>query len=628
MSESERARSRQHSSMTDGKRTRQKSVSPNDSKPRGGKIEDLREGLEEQRRDLDALASRVDSVLRGEDWIQAKLYDLNRSLSALVQALPDGRSGSESSPTVAGAGEPAYSDCVRRVREAVRKVLPPDATVIVVTKGDEDLLDLYGRRAWHFPQSADGEYPWYYPSDGPAVIAHLEALRVQGGHYLLFPEPALWWLEQYPRFSEHLHRHYRVMLRDEACVIFALDKKYTALDAGAWRAQLAEVIADRADEMDGDPSILDWNTGLQLKDRFPGQAVFEPPDDEGTLPYLDRSIDIVVVSSFDEAVSREARRVAGYAVVALAPRDRAGSALPSVDGDGEVEATVEHIDEAGGQRRMPSASIIIPTYDGVEHLRTCLVSLDETLPEPFRGEVIVVDDGSGEGIQALLEEWRVSRLHLEVVRNPRNSGFVASCNRGADAANSDILIFLNDDTMPQAGWLQALLRTFREYPDVGAVGGRLLYPDGRLQEAGNVVFSDGSAANFGRDDFAVEAPLYNHVREVDYCSAALLATPRRLFSEIGGFDKRFEPGYYEDTDYCFEVRKHGHRVYYQPESVVIHTEGGTGGTDLASGAKRFQVVNQGKFEKKWKEALREQPERPVQLDKGASYGLALRGAMS
>ena len=138
------------------------------------------------------------------------------------------------------------------------------------------------------------------------------------------------------------------------------------------------------------------------------------------------------------------------------------------------------------------------------------------------------------------------------------------------------------------------------------------------------MFSDGSAANFGRDDRVIEAPLYNHVREVDYCSGALLATPRALFEEIGGFDKRYEPAYYEDTDYCFEVRKHGRRVYYQPESLVVHTEGGTGGTDLNSGTKRFQVVNQEKFAKKWKDALRKQPKRPTQLDRGALYGLAAR----
>jgi GT2 family glycosyltransferase len=612
VSESERAGGRLDSSKTGRKRTRQKDASAN-TKPRGSKVEDLREDLAEQRRDLDTLAGKVDSVLRAEDWIQAKLYDLTHSLEALVQALPETGSESEPSSPLSEARDPTYSRCVRQVREAVRKALPPDATVIVVSKGDEEILDLYGREAWHFPQDQDGEYRWYYPPDGAAPIAHLEALRVRGGQYLLFPEPAFWWLKRYPKFTEHLRRRYEVAHEDESCVIFELEKKSSPTASDSWKQRLTDLFAECASNVHGDPSILDCDSRLALHEVFPTQAVLDPPDDDADLPYIDRSIDIVVLNSSNDDAPKEARRVARYAIVTVEDED--------------IEPSVEYVGDAATRHALPSASIIIPTYDGVEHLETCLVCLDETLPESFNGEVIVVDDGSGPAMQKMLEGWKGSRLNLQVVRNPKNCGFLASCNRGAHASKGDVLIFLNDDTLPQAGWLEALLRTFREYPDAGAVGSRLLYPDGRLQEAGGLVFRDGSAANFGRDDFLVEHPLYNHVREVDYCSGAALATPRSLFTEIGGFDKRFEPGYYEDTDYCFEVRKHKGRVYYQPESVVIHTEGGTGGTDLTAGAKRYQVVNQGKFEEKWKEALRKQPERPEPLDKNSYYDLVLRGQM-
>jgi GT2 family glycosyltransferase len=153
----------------------------------------------------------------------------------------------------------------------------------------------------------------------------------------------------------------------------------------------------------------------------------------------------------------------------------------------------------------------------------------------------------------------------------------------------------------------------------------MLYPDGRLQEAGNVIFSDGSGANFGRYDYGADAPLYNYVREVDYCSAALLATPRALFEKIGGFDERYRPAYYEDTDYCFAVRKHGKRVYYQPESVVIHREGSTSGTDLTQGVKRYQVVNHHKFVEKWGKVLEQQPSPPDRIDLRTWHALAVRG---
>jgi len=127
----------------------------------------------------------------------------------------------------ARARDPAYLECVGRIRETVRRVLPRDATVIVVTKGDAALLDLYGRRAWHFPQDEEGAYLWYYPADGPEVIDQFEALHVRGGEYLLFPAPSLWWLDRYPEFTAHLNRHYRVIARDEdACVIFALEENH------------------------------------------------------------------------------------------------------------------------------------------------------------------------------------------------------------------------------------------------------------------------------------------------------------------------------------------------------------------------------------------------------------------
>ena len=509
MSDSERAGAPRRSSKAGPAATRRKAASPN-SKPSGDETESLKESLEAQRRDLDALARRVDSLLEIEERIYERLYDLRHSFDRLAARLPDETPPSDSED----GGEETYSDLVRRMREQVREAVPTDATVVVVSKGDEELLDLYGREAWHFPQGRDGEYLWYYPPDGPGPIAHLEALRVRGGDYLLFPEASLWWLDRYPRFADHLNRHYHVVVRDESCIIFALDKKQLPSDRGAWRARLSEVIDECADELGRDPSVLDWNSGLELVGRFPSQAVFEPPQaGEAVLPYIDRSIDIVVVKSSDTELTEEADRVAGYAVITVTPPDSAATESEEEEEpedadleDIDIEVDVARVNGSAAGGGLPSVSIVIPTYNGVDQLRTCLRSLDETVPDPFNGEVIVVDDGSGTDMRELLDQWRDSRLNLEVVRNPKNRGFVASCNRGADAAKNDFLVFLNDDTIAQDGWLQALLRTFREYPEVGAVGGRLLYPDGCLQEAGSLVFADGSAANIGRNDYAVEDP--------------------------------------------------------------------------------------------------------------------------
>ena len=167
-------------------------------------------------------------------------------------------------------------------------------------------------------------------------------------------------------------------------------------------------------------------------------------------------------------------------------------------------------------------------------------------------------------------------------------------------------MFLNNDTLPQPGWLDALLATFDAQPDTGMAVAQLLYPDGRLQEAGGVVFADGSAWSYGRFESA-DDPRYAYVREADYGSGAALAIPRALFARAGGFDPRYAPAYYEDTDLAFAVRALGARVRYQPASRVLHDEGTTAGTDTGSGVKAYQARNRQVFADKWAHALRGQP---------------------
>jgi GT2 family glycosyltransferase len=169
-----------------------------------------------------------------------------------------------------------------------------------------------------------------------------------------------------------------------------------------------------------------------------------------------------------------------------------------------------------------------------------------------------------------------------------------------------------------------LLEVLCHCEQAGAVGGKLLYPDGILQEAGGIIFSDASGHNFGRYDPQANAPLYNYLREVDYCSGALLATPRPLFKQLGGFDTRYSPAYYEDTDYCFNLWQNGYRVYYQPESVIIHFEGVSSGTDVTLGVKRYQMVNQTKFVEKWGAVLASQPKPPTHLNQATLHLLAVR----
>lgn len=245
----------------------------------------------------------------------------------------------------------------------------------------------------------------------------------------------------------------------------------------------------------------------------------------------------------------------------------------------------------------PKVSIIIPVYNQWNYTYACMKSISlQTKNIPY--EVIIADDMSNDETVNIAEYVE----NVKIIRDGENRGFLLNCNNAAKYADGDYIFFLNNDTQVQEGWLDSLIQLIESDQHIGMVGSKLVYPDGRLQEAGGIIWDDASGWNYGRLDDPTK-PEYNYVKEVDYISGAAIMIRKSLWQTIGGFDERYVPAYFEDSDLAFEVRKHGFKVMLQPKSVVVHFEGISHGVNVSEGVKRYQELNKTKFIEKWSNVL-------------------------
>jgi len=254
------------------------------------------------------------------------------------------------------------------------------------------------------------------------------------------------------------------------------------------------------------------------------------------------------------------------------------------------------------KQKAPKVSIVIPVYNNYLTTLACLHSIvAHTSQIQCSYEVIIADDCSND------ETSKIERVvkGIRVIRGENNLGFLKNCNYAIPHSRGNYIVLLNNDTNVQPGWLDELLYPLESDPNIGVTGPKFVYPDGRLQEAGGIIFSDASGWNYGRFD-QPDKPEYSFSRDVDYVSGACLVFRKSLWGQIGGFDEVFTPAYYEDTDFCFEARKRGLVVRFIASSVVVHYEGVSHGSNEDSGVKKYQVVNCKKFAKKWRKALNEQ----------------------
>ncbi len=244
----------------------------------------------------------------------------------------------------------------------------------------------------------------------------------------------------------------------------------------------------------------------------------------------------------------------------------------------------------------PLASIVIPAFNHIDYTLRCLAAIHRHAPKASY-ELIVVDDASSDATERLLS----AIPGLRYVRNPENLGFLRTANRGAALAQGRYLLFLNNDTQVLPGWLDRLLEVFATVPDAGIVGAKLIYPSGHLQEAGATLRQDGTVDLIGLNDDP-DKPQYNVLREVDHCSGACLLIETALFQELGGFDERYAPAYFEDCDLSLRVRESGRKVIYQPMAEVIHYLSVT--TNQDGGKLQLIERNQNIYLQRWGTTLK------------------------
>lgn len=246
----------------------------------------------------------------------------------------------------------------------------------------------------------------------------------------------------------------------------------------------------------------------------------------------------------------------------------------------------------------PLVSILIPVYNQAIYTYYCLQSIKKyTKNIPY--EIIIGDDCSTD-ISKEMERW-IKGVHI--IHHHENYQFLKNCNKISVEAKGKYIVFLNNDTQVQQGWLEALVGVMEADKNIGLAGSKLVYPDGLVQEAGGIVWKDGYVLQYGNGRQAGEAAL-NFKRVVDYISGAAIIVRRELWEKIEGFDERFAPAYYEDVDLAFQVRERGYQVVYQPDSEVVHFEGVTERMD--DGRMIKIETNRKLFHEKWNKVLEKQ----------------------
>lgn len=258
-------------------------------------------------------------------------------------------------------------------------------------------------------------------------------------------------------------------------------------------------------------------------------------------------------------------------------------------------------------------SIIIPCFNKFEYTRNCINSIARNTETDISYEIIVIDDKSSDKTSKIENFY----TNIKVIRNNENKGFLRNVNHGARLAQGEFLLLLNNDTIVLKEWLASMLEVFDNFKNIGAVGSKLIFPNGMLQEAGGYITQDQHFGNYGKFN-SIFDQRYNYIREVDYVSGACLLIKRDLWNELDGFDESYLPAYFEDTDLCMRIRKKGYRVMYTPLSNIIHFESISYKSNKSTNKEHQLSKNKSIFINRWLEEI-DKTHLPLKQGKAFNY---------
>lgn len=438
--------------------------------------------------------------------------------------------------------DPRANRSLRRALQA----LPRGSRVAVAGPWDSGAPAVAGRMTAPLSRQRDGSYLGVEPRCGRSAIVQLEAARARAFDYLLLPAAQSWWLDRFPELRSHLDRRYSRAHTDGAAGVI-----WSLWQPSPWRS-VEDVLTLLTLGLGRDPVILDWNSESHIAAVLPDYSVFTPPGRARTLPYLESSVDVVVMGRDDRASVAEAHRIARHAVIQV--RGRAESMLFSISSrNGESLKVADTL------------SIIVVSGPDQPADNWYVRWLADSMPESVKPELIVA------GADASFAMTPDVAAHFGAAVIPTRAGDPwQQVVHAADAASSDWVALLSSDTWPLTGWVRAMLGGLAKGPGSGAATGLVLEPDGRILLAGGDVGPGNKVDRQGAGSYDVCAPRHAHARVVDFGSVDFtLARRDLLLAALRASDHagRVEP----DIRLGRQLRKAGASIRYEPEAMAVRS---------------------------------------------------------